>query len=96
MLKIRKWHNSELHKMECAQFGILQKIKVAIFQKVRCVFSNLKISKKKIFQKTILNLKFEFPAKNTLLLLAGNLNFKLRIIFWNIFIWRFEKTNCTF
>ena len=35
-------------------------------------FSNLL---KKIFQKTILNLKFKFPVKNTLLLLAGNLNF---------------------
>ena len=45
--------------------------------------------KKEIFQKTILNLKFKFPAKNTLLLLAGNLNFKLRIVFWNIFFWRF-------
>ena len=42
-------------------------------------------SPKKIFQKTIPNLKFKFPAKNTLLLLAGNLNFKHRIVFWNIF-----------
>ena len=25
------------------------------------------------------------------MLLAGNLNFKLRIVFWNIFFWRFEK-----
>ena len=23
--------------------------------------------------------------------MAGNLNFKLRIVFWNIFFWRFEK-----
>ena len=48
---------------------------------------------KKIFQKTILSLKFKFPANNTLLLLAGNLNFKLRIVFWNICfeIWRSEK-----
>ena len=48
-------------------------------------FSDLQISKKNIFQKTILSLKFKFPANNTLLLLAGNLNFKLRIVFWNIF-----------
>ena len=41
-------------------------------------FSNLQ---KKIFQKTILNLKFKFPANNTKLLLAGNLIFKLRIVF---------------
>ena len=48
---------------------------------------------KKIFQKTILSLKFKFPANNILLLLVGNLNFKLRIVFWNIYfeIWRFEK-----
>ena len=52
-------------------------------------FSNLQFSRKKIFQKTILSLKFKFPAKNTLLLLAGNSNFKLRIVFWNIFFWKF-------
>ena len=49
---------------------------------------------KKIFQKTILNLKFKFPTKNTSLLLARNLNFKLRIVFLEYFfleIWRFEK-----
>ena len=53
-------------------------------------FSKLQISKKKIFQKTILNLKFKLPANNTLL---GNLNFKLRIVFGIFFleIWRFEK-----
>ena len=28
----------------------------------------------KIFRKTMLDLKFKFPAKNTLLLLAGNLS----------------------
>ena len=41
-----------------------------------------------------MNLKFKFPANNSKVLLAGNLNFKLRIVFWNIFflkIWRFEK-----
>ena len=34
-----------------------------------------------------------FPSKNTLLLLAGNLNFKFRIVFWNFFleVWIFEK-----
>ena len=45
-------------------------------------FSNLP---KKIFEKTILNLKFKFPTNNPLPLLAGNLNFKFRIVFWNIF-----------
>ena len=48
-------------------------------------FSNLQISKKKIFQNTILNLKFKFIANNSKVLLAWNLNFKLRIVFWNIY-----------
>ena len=48
------------------------------------------ISKIKIFQKTILSLKFKFPANYSILILAGNLNFKFRIVFWNIFFfWRF-------
>jgi len=28
-------------------------------------------------------LKFKFPTKKTLLLLAENLNFKHRLVFWN-------------
>ena len=39
-------------------------------------------------------MKFKFLANNTLLLLAENLNFKFRIVFWNIYfleIGRFEK-----
>ena len=44
---------------------------------------------KERFQKTILDLKFKFPSSNTLLLLAGNLNFKFRIVFWNFFFLRF-------
>ena len=43
-------------------------------------FLDLQISKKK-FQKTILTLKFKFPANYSILLLAGNFNFKLRIVF---------------
>ena len=57
-------------------------------------FSNLPISKKKIFKKTILNLKFEILAHNITLLWAEILNFKFRIVFLNIFfgeVWRFEK-----
>ena len=42
-------------------------------------FSNLPISK---------NLIFEIPAHNIMLLWAGILIFKFRIIFWNIFFWR--------
>ena len=59
--------------------------KGGFFQQVRFVFQISKSPKKSIFKKTILNLKFKFPAKNTWLLLAGNLNFKLRIVFWSIF-----------
>ena len=48
-------------------------------------FLDLQISKKKIFQKTILNLKFKIPAQNSIMLWAGILNFKFKIVFWNIF-----------
>ena len=44
---------------------------------------------KKIFQKIILNLKFKIPAQNSIMLLAGILNFKFKIVFWNIFFSRF-------
>ena len=59
---------------------------MAFFQKEGIRFSNLQISKIKIFQKTILSLKFKFPANYSILLSAGKLNFKFRIVFW-----RFEK-----
>ena len=58
-------------------------LKVAFFQKKWFVFLNLQISKNKYSKK--LNLKFKFSAKNTLLLLAANLNFTFRIVFWNNF-----------
>ena len=66
------------------------KLKVAYFQRVRLIFQ---ISKEKIFQKTILNLKSKIPAHNSIILWAGILNFRFRIVIWNIFleIWRFEK-----
>ena len=45
-------------------------------------------SPKKISQKTILNLKFKIPAHNSIMLWAGILNFKLRIVFGiYIFLW---------
>ena len=44
-----------------------------------------------VFQKTILNLKFKIPAHNSIMLWARILNFKSRIVFWNIFFWRFEN-----
>ena len=68
--------------------------KGGLFSESAIHFSNLPISKEKIFQKTILNLKFKIPAHSIILLWAGILNFKFRIVFWNIFsleIWRFEK-----
>ena len=63
-------------------------LKVAFFRKGVSFFRSPNLEKN-ILQKTILSLKFKFPANNTLLLLAGNLNFKLRIVFWNIFFLRF-------
>ena len=51
-------------------------------------FSNLPISSKKIFQKTILTLKFKIPTHNIILLWTGILNFKFRMVLWNILIWR--------
>ena len=62
--------------------------KGGFFSESAMCFLNLQISKK-ILQKTILSLKFKFPTNNTLLLLAGNLNFKFRIAFRNIFFWRY-------
>ena len=60
-------------------------LKVAFFQKVGFVFLDLQISKKIYSKKTILKLKYKFPTNNSKVLLVGNLNFKLRIVFWNIF-----------
>ena len=59
-------------------------LKVAFFGKCDEIFSAIKISKK-VFQKTILSLKSKFPANNSKGLLSGNLNFKFRVVFWNIF-----------
>ena len=56
-------------------------IKVAFFSESVIRFSNLQ---KNLFQKTILILKFKFPAYNSKVLWAGNLNFMFRIVFWNI------------
>ena len=62
--------------------------KGVFFQKVRFIFQISKSQKKKI-QKTILSLKFKFPANNTLLLLAGNFDFKFKIVFLEFFFGRF-------
>ena len=43
-------------------------------------------------------MKFKIPAHNIIILWAGILNFKFRIVFWNIFFgdWEIWKTNRTF
>ena len=69
--------------------------KGGFFSESAMCFSNLQFSKK-TFQKTILNLKFKFPAKKGKVLLAviGKFKFQVQECFWNIFfleIWRFEK-----
>ena len=55
--------------------------KGGFFSESAICFSNLQISKKKYSKKNILNLKFKFPANNSKVLMAENLNFKLRIAF---------------
>ena len=52
-----------------------------------CGFSRQNINS--VFQKTILSLKSKFPTNNSKVFLSGNLNFKFRVVFWNIFSWRF-------
>ena len=74
-------------------------VKGGFFPESAIRFLDLQISKKKIFQKTILNLKFKIPAHNIILLSTGNLNFKLRIVFLEYSFfgdWEIWKTNCTF
>ena len=63
--------------------------KGGFFSESAILFLDLQISKKKVFQKTILNLKFKIPAHNIILFWAGILNFKFKIVFWNIFFSRF-------
>ena len=88
----------QLMKCEVMVEKLKSLLKVAFFSESAMKFFQSPNLKKKIFQKTILSLKFKFPANNTLLLLAGNLNFKLRIVLWNIFheIWRSEKISSHF
>ena len=68
--------------------SLLLLLKVAFFRKCDVFFKSPNLQKK-IFQKTILSLKFKIPAHNIIPFLGGNLNFKFRIVFWNIFFWRF-------
>ena len=72
-------------KVETRDFRYL--LKVAFFQKVQCVFHIAKI-----------NIPNHYPELeiwiSCFLFLAGNLNFKVRIVIWNNFffdIWRFDK-----
>ena len=83
----------EFFSRNCLCFVFL---KVAFFRKFDSFFKSPNLQEK-IFQKTTLNLKFKLPDKNTLLLLVGNLDFKLRIVFWNILfgvleIWKMNHT----
>ena len=72
--------------------------KGGFFSESAMCFSNLQILKKKLFQKTILNLILEFPANNSKVLLTGNLSFKFRIVFGIIFFGDLEigTMHCTF
>ena len=85
------WNPVALHTLQFCLWLFPMVAKGGFFSESAIRFSNLPISKIRIFHKTILSLKFKFPVNYSVLLLAGNLNFKFRIIFWNIFFWRFEK-----
>ena len=93
--------NKRSHKL----FGQFCNNKVHLFDKdgffseSAMKFFQISKSQRKIFQKAILSLKFKFPTYNSKELLAGNLNYKLRLVFleyfffWDLEIW---KTNPTF
>ena len=55
------------------------------FSESAMCFSNLQISKKKIYQKAILNLKFKFPPNNSKVLLGGKFKFQVQDTFFGIF-----------
>ena len=65
-------------------------LKVAFFRKYDEFFKSPNLQKK-YSKKTILNLKFKIPAHNSIMLWAGILDFKFRIVIWNTIFWRFEK-----
>ena len=55
-------------------------------------------SPKQLFQKNTLTLKFKIPNHNSIMLWAGILNFKFRIVFWNMFFgdWEIWEKNSHF
>ena len=93
----KKWyfHQTLLLILLVRLKGLVKVPKDGFFSEIAIRFLNLT---KKIFQKTILTLKFKIPAHNSSMLWVGILNFKFRIVFWNIFFgdWEIWKTNYTF
>ena len=63
-------------------------LKVTFFRKCDSFFRSPNLQRK-IFQISILSLKFKFPANNIKQKMAGYSNSKLRIEIWNNFFWRF-------
>ena len=61
-------------------------VKGGFFSESVIHFSNLQI---KNIPKNYPEIEIEFFDKNSKGLLAGNLDFKFRIVFWNISFWRF-------
>ena len=76
--------HSRAHKFVCVC------IKGGFFSERSIHFLDLQISKKNYSKKLSWAWNLNFPANYSILLLAGNLNFKLRIVFWNIFFWDLE------
>ena len=66
------------------EFGMNTRKKMQrwLFSESAILFSNFPISQKKYSKKTILNLKFKILAHNSIMLWAGVLNFKFRIVFF--------------
>ena len=64
-------------------------LKVAFFRKCDEIFSDLQISKKKYSKKLSWAWNLNFPPITVYCNWRENLNFKLRIVFWSIFFWRF-------
>ena len=63
------------------------------FSESAICFLDLQILKKNIPKNYlgIWNLKFKIPAQNSIMLWAGILNFKFRIVFWNILLGDLKK-----
>ena len=78
--------NNLMFDMKSDAFFLL---KVAYVQKVRSIFKISRSPKKKYSKKNILNLKFEIPTHNSIMLWGGNFEFQVQDSILEYFFWRF-------